>query len=141
MYFMLNHRPNGDNHYLGAGVATVSVSNTMPPVPTAKRLSQYWWNGETEPWFGNIGAIQTGGYIYTYGQGNSTASVYLARVPSQSATDLSSYEYWNGDDWQKDCPQHPGDQESVLKDVNQGQVVWSNYYQCFLFIYCGKHID
>ncbi len=126
------------NQLLGAGVATINVTNSYPPNATAQRVSQYWWDGATEPWYGDTGAIPVDGYIYTYGHANNTQYVYLARVPRQSATDLSCYEYWNGDSWQTDRLYNPGEKEGVFWAVQQGQVVYSNYYDCFMFIYCGK---
>jgi hypothetical protein len=139
VYFLLNHRPDGINHLLGAGVASVNVTPTYPPIPAARRLSQYWWDGETEPWYGDVGAIRSGDYIYAYGHAKATPYVYLARVPWQNATDLSCYEYWNGDCWQTDRLSNPGEKEGVFWQINQGQVFYSNYYGCFVFVYCGSY--
>jgi hypothetical protein len=139
VYFLLNHRPDGINHLLGAGVASVNVTPTYPPIPAARRLSQYWWDGETEPWYGDVGAIRSGDYIYAYGHAKATPYVYLARVPWQNATDLSCYEYWNGDCWQTDRLSSPGEKEGVFWQINQGQVFYSNYYGCFIFVYCGSY--
>jgi hypothetical protein len=140
VYFLLNYRPNGINHLVGAGVASVNITATYPPIPTAQRLSQYWWDGDTEPWYGDVGAIRSGDYIYAYGHANATPYVYLARVPWQNATDLSCYEYWNGDQWQIDRLYNPGEKEGVFWQIQQGQVVYSNYYGCFVFVYCGKYL-
>jgi hypothetical protein len=137
VYFLLNHRPDGINHLLGAGVASVNVTPTHPPIPAAQRLSQYWWDGDTEPWYGDVGAIRSGDYIYAYGHAKTTPYVYLARVLWQNATDLSCYEYWNGDCWQTDRLSSPGEKEGVFWQINQGQVIYSNYYRCFVFVYCG----
>lgn len=140
MYFLLNHRPNGINKLLGAGVASVNVTATYPPIPTTQRLSQYWWDGETEPWYGDVGAIRSGDYIYAYGHTESTPYVYLARVPWQSATDLFCYEYWNGNCWQTDRLYNPGETEGVFWQINQGQVIYSHYYDCFMFVYSGTSL-
>lgn len=137
VYFLLNHRPDGVNHLLGAGVASVNVTATYPPIPAAKRLTQFWWDGETEPWYGDVGAIRSGDYIYAYGHAKATPYVYLARVRWQNATDLSCYEYWNGVYWQIDRLTNPGEEQGVFWQINQGQVIYSDYYHCFVFVYCG----
>ena len=141
LYFLLNHRPGGVNNLKGAGVATVSLdSDVYPPVPIVKRLGQWWWDGETEPWYGDVGAIRTNGYIYAYGHAKDNPWVYVARVDWSKATDLSAYEYWNGNTWQRERlhTKDLGEKESVFWQINQGQVIWSNYHKCYLFVYCGK---
>jgi hypothetical protein len=95
------------------------------------------WDGETEPWYGDVCAIRSGDYIYAYGHTKQTPFVYLARVSWQNATDLSCYEYWNGDTWQVERLYNPGEKEGVFWQINQGQVIYSSYYACFIFIYCG----
>ena len=140
MYYLLNHRPNGTNTLLGAGVGVVTLSDTYPPVPSVQRLGpgQYWWDGTREPWYGDVGAVRhTDGYIYAYGHAKDVPWVYLARVRWQDATDVDCYEYWNGEGWQGERLVDVGEKEGVFWQVNQGQVVWSEYYACFLFVYCG----
>jgi hypothetical protein len=107
---------------------------------TVNRLSQYWWDGDTEPWYGDVGAIRTNGYIYAYGHAKGNDWVYLTRVNDKKATDLSAYEYWNGEGWQKERlhSKDLSEKESVFWKINQGQVIWSNYHKCYLFVYCGK---
>ena len=103
LYYLLNNRPNGVNNLIGAGVATITMSNTYPPVPSLSRLpgQQYWWDAACEPWFGDVGSVRANdGYIYAYGHAKDLPWVYVARVPWENAADLSSYEYWNGESWQ-----------------------------------------
>lgn len=140
LYFLLNHRPGGVNNLKGAGVATVKLSDDYPPVPSVKRLGQYWWDGDAEPWYGDVGAIRTNGYIYSYGHAKDKPWVYLARVPWREALHLEAYEYWNGEEFQKERlkTKHIGEKESVFWQVNQGQVIWSEYFAAYLFVYCGK---
>ena len=151
MYYLLNHRPNGINTILGAGIATIAVDTSVyPPVPTATRLPgrQYWWDGSCEPWYGDTGAIKTNGFIYAYGHANSTPYVYLTRVPWQQATDLSCYEYWNGSSWQAERLYSDGrndttpfgETEGIFWQVNQGQVIYNDYYDCYVFVYSGKSL-
>lgn len=141
MYFLLNHRPDFKDHLLGAGVAEISIDTTGAyPVPKAERLCKYWWDGETEPWYGDVCALKAGGYVYAYGHAKDSPFVYLARVKQGDATNLNSYEYWNGESWQHErLERHSlGEKESVFWQINQGQIVWSNYHQRFLFIYCDN---
>merc|ERR1711939_75185 len=140
LYFLLNHRPGGINNLKGAGVATVALSDTYPPVPSVKRLGQYWWDGETEPWYGDVGAIRTNGYIYSYGHAKDNPWVYLARVRWQEVTSLDAYEYWNGDNFQKERlkTKDIGEKESVFWQINQGQVIWSEHFNEYLFVYCDN---
>lgn len=126
---------------LGAGVAEVSIDTTgASPVLKAKRLGKYWWDGETEPWYGDVCALKASGYIYAYGHAKDNPFVYLARVNETSATNFDSYEYWNGETWQHEKLKRDslGEKEGIFWQVNQGQVTWSNYHQCFLFIYCDN---
>jgi hypothetical protein len=142
LYFLLNHRPNGTNNLVGAGVATVHLkTHTYPPRPSIERLGQYWWDATTEPWYGDICALRWKAYVYAYGHGGADNPwVYLTRVRHDDATRLECYEYWNGTDWQKERLNSPslGEVESVFWQINQGQVVWSRHFGCLIFIYCGK---
>lgn len=137
MYFLKNHRPDGINRLVGAGVATVKLTGDHPSMPEVQRLSEYWWNGEVEPWYGDVGAIRAGDHIYAYGHTKSTPYVYVARVRWEQATELSAYEYWNGETWQKQRLYKFGEKEGVFWQINQGQVIWSNYYNCYMFVYSG----
>ena len=140
MYFLLNHRPNGTNNLRGAGVATVSLSDSYPPAPNVTRLDRIWWDGDTEPWYGDVCALRHGEHIYAYGHAKDSPFVYLARAHFQSASHLDCYEYWNGEGWQNQVPKTKdlGEKESIFWQINQGQVIWSPYLNCFLFVYCGK---
>lgn len=154
LFFLLNHRPGGANHILGAGVATVTLDrSTYPPTPRIRRLppppsqphQQYchWWDGATEPWWGDICALRWADYIYAYGHGGEgNPWVYVARAPASQATRLECYEYWNGEDWQTERLRTTaiGDKESVFWQINQGQVVYSEYFGCFFFVYCGTYV-
>jgi len=142
LYFLLNHRPDGNNTLIGAGVAMVHLKHhTYPPKPFIKRLGQYWWDAKTEPWYGDICAICWKGYVYAFGHGGvENPWVYLTRVRHNEATYLECYEYWNGIDWQQERLNSAalGEAESVFWQINQGQVVWSNYFGCLVFVYCGR---
>ena len=142
MFFLINHRPNGTNNLMGAGVASITLdTSAYPPVPQIQRLPpQYWWDATCEPWYGDLGALRSNGYIYAYGHGpEGNPWVYLTRVRADEAIDATCYEYWNGETWQGDRLNGKtiGEKESVFWQINQGQVIWSNYFGCFLFVYCG----
>lgn len=108
------------------------------PVPSIHREAPWWWDANCEPWWGDVGAIRWGEHIYAYGHAKDSPFVYVCRVPWHRATDASNYEYWNGDHWQKERLRNPGEKERVFWQINQGLVVYSNFYECFLFVYSGE---
>jgi hypothetical protein len=142
LYFLLNHRPGGINNLRGAGVATVTLSNTYPPVPSVTRLDRTWWDGDTEPWYGDVCALRAGDYIYAYGHAKDNPYVYLTRAKWWEATQLETYEYWNGEGWQCDrlYTATLGEKESLFWQIHQGQIFWSPLFNCYMFVYCGKPV-
>ncbi|KAK5083527.1 hypothetical protein LTR05_006029 [Lithohypha guttulata] len=141
VFFLLNHRPDYVNHLIGAGVADVSLeSRNGVPVPMARRHERFWWDGETEPWYGDVCALKAGGHVYAYGHAKDNPWIYLARARTEDATVLNAYEYWNGVDWQRERlrRQELNEKQSVFWQINQGQVIWSRYHNCFLFVYCDN---
>ncbi|KIV93340.1 hypothetical protein PV10_04558 [Exophiala mesophila] len=142
LFFLLNHRPGGKSRIVGAGVATIQLDTTVyPPRPHLRRLPpQTWWDAAVEPWWGDVCALRYGKYIYAYGHGadkDVNPWVYVARVRYWEALDINRYEYWNGQYWQRERLQTKdiGKKESVFWQINQGTVVWSNYFQCLIFVY------
>ncbi|KAI9739943.1 MAG: hypothetical protein M1818_004999 [Claussenomyces sp. TS43310] len=126
----------------GAGVATVTLSADNSPVPNATRLADYWWEAGTEPTYGDVAALKgNDDYFYAYGHYDGNAGVYLTKVPIDGATDLNQYQYWNGQSWQDDRLMNPSLNMSVGWEINQGQVNWSNYYNCYVFIYVDNFAD
>ncbi|KAK9342162.1 hypothetical protein V1522DRAFT_417017 [Lipomyces starkeyi] len=139
LFFLKNHRPGGVNNYIGAGVALVTVNNNLP---SCMRLAEYWWDATTEPWYGDVCCLKFGQYIYAYGHGNTSAEyVYVCRVLTSSATTLSAYEYWNGTSWQTGRLYNVSSKESVFWQVQGGQIIWSTYYNCLLFVYTDRFLD
>lgn len=139
IFFLKNHRPGGKDTLIGAGVATITMHDRKP---IAKRLAEYWWDGKFEPHYGDVCAIRVGNHIYAYGHGNDSQTfVYVCRVQYNLATDLSAYEYWNGKSWQKERLYNVSEKESIWWQVQQGQVVYSNYYGCLIFVYCNRFMD
>lgn len=141
LYFLLNHRPDGKDNLLGAGVAEVTINSSLgSPVPKVKRHGRFWWDGDTEPWYGDVCALKAGNHVYAYGHAKDNPWIYVTRAPLSEATNLEAYEYWNGESWQKERLQLQdlNEKQSVFWQVNQGQVIWSSHHNCFLFIYCDK---
>ncbi|KAK9330749.1 hypothetical protein V1520DRAFT_117802 [Lipomyces starkeyi] len=142
LFFLKNYRPSGVPHYIGAGVATVTMKGNEP---SCTRVAEYWWDAAVEPWYGDIGILKFGDYIYAYGHGNhgsdSSDYIYVCRVLASSATTLSAYEYWNGSGWQKDRLYNASAKESVFWEVQSGQIIWSSYYNCLLFVYTDGFLN
>ncbi|KAK9235267.1 hypothetical protein V1525DRAFT_410499 [Lipomyces kononenkoae] len=139
LFFLKNHRPGGVDHLVGAGVATVKMHGNSP---VCTRLAEYWWDGKTEPHYGDICAVKFGDHIYAYGHGNASAEfVYVCRVLASCATNLASYEYWNGSQWQKDRLYNVSEKESVFWQIQAGQVFWNPYYDCLIFVHSNNFMD
>ncbi|KAJ8101162.1 hypothetical protein POJ06DRAFT_89985 [Lipomyces tetrasporus] len=139
VYFLKNHRPGGVNNLVGAGVATVTMHGNRP---SCTRLAEYWWDGKTEPHYGDICALKFGNHIYAYGHGPTSAEfVYVCRVLTSRATDLSAYEYWNGSSWQKERLYNVSEKEKIFWQIQSGQIIWSPYYDCLLFVYSNNFLD
>jgi hypothetical protein len=111
---------------------------TGQPVPKATRLCRYWWNGDTELWYGDICALRAGDHIYAYSHAKDSPWIYLVRANIYCATDLNAYENWNGGTWQRERLRlaELDEKQSIFWKVQQGQVIWSNHHQRFLFVYC-----
>ena len=67
LYFLLNHRPNGTDNLQGGRSRHCHHSGDPVPYPKIKRLAEYWWDGDKEPRYGDVGTIRRNGYIYAYG--------------------------------------------------------------------------
>ncbi|KIW39404.1 uncharacterized protein PV06_09174 [Exophiala oligosperma] len=147
MFFLLNHRPDGKNNLVGAGVATVHVDTSRYPLaPHIRRLARFWWDASQEPWYGDVCALRHDGFVYAYGHGGHADQnpwVYVARARLHEATNLDCYEYWNGEGWQAErlMTKDLGEKESVFWQINQGQVVWNGYLGCFIFVYCDNWMN
>lgn len=137
LYFLKNHRPNGVNQIIGAGVANITFDGATP---VATRLSEYWWDGKTEPWYGDVCAFGDGDYVYAYGHGPTGNYTFVTRALKKEATDLNSYEYWNGATWQTDRLTNPTSAGSVFWQADQGQVIFSKYYNAYMFVYTGVYL-
>jgi hypothetical protein len=140
LYFLLNYREHVESDIQGAGVAEVNVEvdqHSGQPVPRATRLCRWWWDGKTEPWYGDCCSVRFNGFVYALGHKNESPHVYVARVPEREAFDLEAYEYWNGTGWQRErLVGDLGDKGSIMWKTGQGQIFWSEYHGCLCFVYC-----
>ncbi|KAI7274739.1 hypothetical protein KC345_g6914 [Hortaea werneckii] len=158
MFFLKNHRPDGNNTIIGAGVAHVRLSSPDINV-TSERLAEYWWDTLAgEPNYGDIGASADGNYIYGYGHGGDDLAkddrrlhVFLARAPILGWTDLQNWEYWHAstNSWEKTRMVFPGEEDAIQRDplngaawaVAQGQMVWNPYYRKIFWMYTTPFAD
>lgn len=140
LFYLLNHRPGGQDRLIGAGIAEVHINaeSVDQIVPRAKRLCKYWWSADTEPSYGDVCALRHDGFVYAYGHMKDNPWIYLTRVLVHNVLDVSAYEYWNGSFWQRERLDGPklSEKESIFWKIQQGQIVWSAYHERFIFIYC-----
>lgn len=130
VYFARNHRPGGNGVITGAGVAVVDCSGTFP---VAHRTATQWWDANTEPVWGDHGAVDGhDGYIYVLGAFGSL-NLYIARVMKSQATNLDSYQYWDGNDFTSNRLHNPTDDQAIFPS-NAGTPFWSDYYNCWAYI-------
>jgi hypothetical protein len=139
VFFLKNHRPNGKNTLIGAGVASVVMKNG---VPQATRLAEYWWNGATEAHYGDVAVMRNGSYIYAYGNSpTGDGYIYVNRVYYTKATRLEAYQYWNGTDWQNDRLYNPTKKAAIFWKFGQGSMSWNSHLNKFLFVYSGESLN
>lgn len=107
--------------------------DTSGSYPTATRTATQWWDASSEPVYGDHGAIDGhDGYIYVLGSYGSL-NLYMARVSKSQATNLDSYQYWNGNEFTNDRLHNPTNDQAVFP-ANSGTPFWSNYYNCWAYI-------
>jgi hypothetical protein len=110
----------------------------------------YWWPTATNPRYGDVAAYRDPNSDYIYAIGgvpNSVTSwpdnqyVYQVRVIASQAYDLSAYEYCWGRQagWSSTPLSTFNSTTAVMWGVGQGQIVWSNHFDCYIFVHLGKH--
>lgn len=108
-----------------------------------------WWLADNNARYGDIAAYrdERSDWIYILGGPPTTADnyltqnyVYQARVNFREAFDLSKYEYWHGREagWSSTRLTDFNSETAVMWNVGQGQIVWSEYLQCYIFVHTGK---
>ena len=151
IFYLVNANVGG---LKGAGVAKVEVINAVPTV--TERLDAtghgYFWDVTTHPRYGDVAAFRdpNSNYIYAWGGAPTIVAgiadpdyVYQIRVNAADAYSLSKYEYWHGwaDGWkQGQAPATFNAENAVFYKTGQGQVVWSTYYSCYIFVHLSRLI-
>ncbi|KAG8533746.1 uncharacterized protein KY384_001487 [Bacidia gigantensis] len=121
---------------LGIGIAKVAIERSSGQ-PTTERIPGLLFQ-QNEPHFGS--AFLDNGYIYLYGQISGDCKIALTRVPPDSATDRSKYQFWNGSGW---CT-NTSDCAPAYADLPQGQVLRSSFFGTaypYLFVGVSKYGD
>lgn len=131
----------------GAGVAKVEVINGTPTVTQRFGDNGYWWSAESNPSYGDIATYHDVGanYIYAWGYPPTSITkrigyVYMVRVNTTDVYDLSKYQYWHGRaaGWSSTQLTTFNAETAVMRGVGQGQVIYSNFYNCYIFVHLGE---
>jgi len=134
----------------GAGVARVQVIDGTPTVIERLDMNNtgYWWPSDKHARYGDVAAYRDvhSDYIYALGGAPNFVTswpenqyVYQVRVKASQAWDLSAYEYWWGRSigWSSRPLSTFNAETAVMWGVGQGQIVWSNYFECYIFVHLG----
>ncbi|OTB10067.1 hypothetical protein K445DRAFT_78519 [Daldinia sp. EC12] len=143
LFYLVNANDAG---LKGAGVAKVALVNGEPTVTQRFGDNGYWWPSGSTPRYGDVAAFQDPRSEYVYAWGGAPTSVtdsigaqyvYLLRVKAADVYDLDRYEYWWGPDgWKTGQPLTEfGAQRAVAWFIGQGQIVWSEFYECYIFVH------
>lgn len=108
-----------------------------------------WWDTKVTPKYGDVAAFRdpNSEYIHIWGNPPNSESafpqngyVYQARVRAADAFDLGKYEYWwgRGQGWKSDVLTTFTPETAVMWGVGQGQVVYSKYFSCYVYVHIGK---
>lgn len=64
----------------------------------------------------------------------------MVRVKASEAFDLSKYEYWWGlqKGWKAERLTTFTSETATLWGTGQGQIVWNELYQCYIFVHLGE---
>lgn len=108
----------------------------------------YWWPASSQARFGDVAAFRDprSDYIYAWGGAPTSVSdpihqqyVYQCRVKAADAFDLARYEYWWGRQagWRREPLARFDAETAVLWMSGQGQVVWNDFFGCYIFVRLG----
>ncbi|KAF4809794.1 hypothetical protein CGCTS75_v014710 [Colletotrichum tropicale] len=145
VFYLVNQNSNG---LVGAGIAKVDVINGTPTVTKRFGDQGFWWPANSNPRYGDIMAFRDprSEYIYAWGGPPTTKTgwvdgsyVYMVRVKASDAFDLTKYQYWWGrqQGWKSDRLTTFTSETAVLWGTGQGQVVWNQFYQCYIMVHLG----
>ncbi|EHK26883.1 uncharacterized protein TRIVIDRAFT_33778 [Trichoderma virens Gv29-8] len=145
VYYLINDHEN----YRHAGIARVELIDGAPTV--TKRLGDdgWWWDCSTTAKYGDVATYRdvNSEYIYVWGHPPKTVTewpeteyIYQARVKATEAFDLDKYEYWWGraKGWQSEMLSEHNPETAVLWGVGQGQVVYSEWFKCYIYVHLSK---
>ena len=143
------HKNANDAGLKGAGVAKVEVINGQPTVTQRFGDNGYWWSVASNPCYGDTAAYrdENSNYIYAWGGPPTSITerigfqyVYMVRVNAADAYDLSKYQYWHGraTGWSSTQLTTFNAESAVMCGVGQGQVVYSHFYNCYIFVHLGE---
>jgi hypothetical protein len=143
------HKNANDAGIKGAGVAKVEVINGTPTVTKRFGDNGYWWSVESNPSYGDTAAYrdENSNYIYAWGRPQTSMNkkinsqyVYMVRVNAMDAYNLSKYQYWHGRavGWSNTRLTTFNKETAVMLGVGQGQVVYSRFYKCYIFVHLGE---
>ena len=142
-----SHILEGHRLTLTQGLALVTLSGTKNVTTT--RLSEYVWDAVAgEPQYGDVGAYTDGTYIFGYGHGSTSATqlyTYLTRNLLTTWSNTSKWEYFNGSSntWSTTRLYNPAPSVALQWNpadgsawaIDQGQMIWSAYYGCIIWVY------
>ncbi|ORY61664.1 uncharacterized protein BCR38DRAFT_396713 [Pseudomassariella vexata] len=147
VFYLVNANEQG---LKGAGVGKVEVLNGTPTVTKRFGSNGFWWDQSQFPRYGDVAAYrdENSDFIYAWGGPPTRFSGdfvqggynYLTRVKASSAFDMSQYEYYYGASggWIKNKPHDQfGADVAVFWNVGQGQMVYSQFYKCYIFVHLG----
>ncbi|KAK2059023.1 hypothetical protein LY76DRAFT_571558 [Colletotrichum caudatum] len=148
VFYLINQNAAG---LVGAGIAKVDVVNGTPTVTKRYGERGYWWSADSNPRYGDIAAFRDplSDWIYAWGGPPTTVPrsdwlqssyVYMVRVRAREAFDLSKYEYWWGRHrgWRMNRLTVFTPETAALWGTGQGQVVWNDFYHCYIFVHLGR---
>jgi hypothetical protein len=103
------------------------------------------------PRYGDQAAYRDVKSDYVYAWGGPPASVtswpddqyvYQVRVHASNVFDLAGYEYWHGraKGWSATPLAVFNSDSSVMWGTGQGQVVYSNFFKCYIYVHMGKYL-
>lgn len=130
---------------IGNSVLLVSVDPTYGPV--AERVVQQLYQ-QNQITFGTLGGIRSwgsggiggnDGKIYLFGKANG--GVLVARTTPEGYTDLTTYNYWDGNSWVSDMPSPDSTAFMLNITVQDLDVVYVPAMRSFLMVYLNTLAD
>jgi len=97
-YFSSYCVPTNTFHARGVALLTYTNGVLTTNVLNSRLWTAIWFNGDQRELYGR-GAVEEGGFVYTYSELCRTPSVgcRIARALVEEAGDIKAYAYWDGD--------------------------------------------